>query len=36
MHELNTLKHLIGEHEDCFERELSLAVVEKILKRWAK
>jgi len=32
VHKLDSLKHLVCEHEDSFERELALAVIEEILK----
>jgi hypothetical protein len=35
MYILDSLNHLISEHEHCFQRKFSLAVVEEIFKRWA-
>jgi len=32
---LDSLEHLVRQHEDSFKTELSLAVVEQVLKRWA-
>jgi hypothetical protein len=32
VHKLDSLEHLVSEHEDCLERELALAVIKEILK----